>query len=258
LKQVVFRFYAELNDFLPSEKKDIPFVHSFLGSPTVKDRIESIGVPHAEVDLILVNGNSVGFDYQVVNEDEIRVYPACELTQGAHVSQVRPKPLRKIRFIVDENLGRLAVYLRMFGFDAVCEKRYSDPDLAEISWKKGRILLTRDIGVLKRKSVIHGYWVRQTDPRLQLGEVLKRFDLLPLKKPFQRCIRCNELLKSVTKEEVLNRIPPKTQTFFDEFFFCGKCERVYWKGSHFQKMEQWVMSYEEDHRDLSRCGMQNA
>ena len=172
-----FRFYAELNDLLPPERRFTEFAHDFLDVATVKDRIESFGVPHTEVDLILVNGQSVDFAYRVQDRDRISVYPVFEAFDIAGLTRLRPEPLRDTRFVLDGRLGRLAAYLRMLGFDALYQNHCAGERLAEIARDERRILLTRDVGLLKRASVTHGYYLRATQPRRQLAEVVERFDL---------------------------------------------------------------------------------
>ena len=162
-----FRFYAELNDFLPREYRYTAFEYRFLDVATVKDRVDSFGVPHTEVDLILVNGQSEDFSYQIRDGDRISVYPVFEALDISGLTRLRPEPLRDPRFVLDVHLGRLAAYLRMLGFDALYHNNWTDERLAEISHLEHRILLTRDVGLLKRGSVIHGYYVRENRrPRL--------------------------------------------------------------------------------------------
>jgi len=233
----LLRFYAELNDFLPSERKQVPFVHEFSGRSSVKDVIESLGVPHTEVDLILVNGESVDFSCQVGNGDRISVYPVFESIDISPVLRVRPRPLRTTKFVVDIHLGRLAAYLRMLGFDTFYEREATDEMLARLSSRESRILLTRDRGLLKRSLVTHGYCVRENLPRRQLVEVICRFDLQRSVRPFRRCLQCNGLLELVPKHTILERLPPAIRQGHDEFRQCVSCRKVYWPGSHYQKMK---------------------
>ena len=233
----VLRFYAELNDFLPSERKQVAFVHEFSIRSSVKDIIESLGVPHTEVDLILANGESVNFSYHVENGDRISVYPVFESIDIGPVLRVRPDPLRTTKFVVDIHLGRLAAYLRMAGFDTLYEREATDETLAHLSSRENRILLTRDRGLLKRSLVTHGYCVRENFPRQQLAEVIRRFDLQSSAQPFCRCMRCNGLLELVSKESILEHLPFSIRQSHDEFRWCMTCGRVYWPGSHYQRMK---------------------
>jgi uncharacterized protein with PIN domain len=153
---------------------------------------------------------------------------------------VRPKPLREPRFVVDIHLGRLAAYLRMLGFDSLYDNEYEDETLANLSSSERRILLTKDRGLLKRSIVVHGYCVREVSPRLQLIEVLRRFDLFGSIAPFERCIRCNGGMEIVDKAEIVDLLPPKTSHYYDAFRRCQECGQVYWRGSHFQRMQRFI------------------
>jgi uncharacterized protein len=240
MPQACFRFYAELNDFLPPARRGGTFVHTFEESASINDRIEAQGVPHTEVDLILVNGESVDFSYLVRDGDRISVYPVFESIDITPLVRVRPHPLRETRFVLDTHLGRLAAYLRMAGFDALYRNDYRDEELARISSSEGRILLTRDRGLLKRSAVTHGCCLRATDPRRQLTEVLRRFDLFGAVAPLQRCLRCNGVLEPVRKEAILERLEPRTREYYEEFHVCPACDRIYWKGSHHERMRGFI------------------
>ena len=235
-----FRFYAELNDFLSPDRRFVEFEYDFVDIATVKDRIESFGVPHVEVDLILVNGQSVDFSYRVQDGDRISIYPVFESFDIAGLTRLRPEPLRDPRFVLDVHLGRLAAYLRMLGFDSLYQNRCSDERLAELSHEEHRILLTRDVGLLKRGSVTHGYYLRTTQPRRQLAEVIRRFDLGRLANPFTRCLRCNTLLAEVEKDQVRHQLPGEVYLLHDRFLRCRDCGRAYWKGGHFRRMQKLI------------------
>lgn len=237
-----FRFYAELNDFLPAEKRRRSFSYFFNGNPSIKDAIEAQGVPHTEVDLIMANGVSVDYSHQLQDEDKISVYPVFESLDISSLVRVRPEPLRQVKFIVDVHLGQLSTYLRMFGFDTCYKNDFEDDELAQLAHDEGRIVLTKDRGLLKRSIVTHGYCVRASQPREQLVEVLCRFDLLDQLKPFDRCIRCNALLESVPKAEVLELLKPKTRKYYNEFWRCQGCGQIYWKGSHYVRMRRFIDS----------------
>ncbi len=241
-----FRFYAELNDFLPPECRWVSVVHRFEGQPSIKDSIEALGVPHTEVDLIIVNGVSVDFFHRLQDGDQISVYPVFESIDIAPLLQVRPEPLREVRFVLDTHLGRLAGYLRMMGFDTLYRNDFVDEELARISSHQSRILLTKDRGLLKRSEVTHGYYVRETHPRGQLVEVLRRFDLAGSVAPFERCMRCNGSLSTVRKEDVIDRLPPKTRHYYNDFRSCQGCGHIYWPGSHYQRMERFVSQVLEE------------
>ncbi|OGU77334.1 MAG: twitching motility protein PilT [Ignavibacteria bacterium RBG_16_34_14] len=241
MKKVYFRFYEELNDFLPPEKRKIKFEHSFIDRTSVKDVIESFGIPHTEIDLILVNGKSVDFSYIVNDKDEISVYPVFESLDISDVQHLRPQPLREPKFVLDVHLGKLTRYMRMLGFDSIYKNNYKDDELVKISLNNKSTILTRDRGILKRNDVTHGYWVRNENPEEQLKEIIERFDLRNHIKEFTRCLECNILLNTIEKEKVLDRLPSKVKEWHNEFYLCPQCNRIYWKGSHYEKMNELIL-----------------
>jgi uncharacterized protein with PIN domain len=235
-----FRFYAELNDHLPPDQQYRTVPRDFFGPTTVKDMIEGFRVPHTEVDLVIVNGESSDFSRLVRNGDRVAVYPVFESLDIAPELRLRPKALREPRFVLDVQLGRLAAYLRMLGFDAAYSNCADDPELVRISVEEKRILLTRDRGLLKHSVVTHGYWVRETNSRHQTAEVVRRFDLAGFLRPFTRCLACNELLYEASKHDVCRRVPERVAEWCDKFQECGGCGRVYWQGSHYRRMLCWI------------------
>jgi len=235
-----FRFYEELNDFLPADQRKRTVDYRIDGNPGIKDPIEALGVPHSEVELIVVNGESVGFDYQLQNGDRVAVYPVFESLDISPLVQLRERPLRDTRFILDVHLGRLARYLRLLGFDTLYRKDYDDPEIIRLALYEHRIILTRDRGLLFNRLVTHGYFVRATDAIQQTREVLQRLDLANSIHPFCRCIACNGLLQPVPKADILDRLPPRTRRDYEEFSRCTSCDRVYWKGSHYDRLTQRI------------------
>jgi uncharacterized protein with PIN domain/sulfur carrier protein ThiS len=201
MKYVTVRIYGPLNGFLPVNRRQVGWSFA-LGTPTsVKDLVEGLGVPHPEIDLILVNGESVSFDYAVQEADRIAVFPRFKTLDISGVARVRPQPFDALRFILDGHLGKLARYLRLVGIDATCPVDASDRTLADLALREQRILLTRDQALLKRRIVTHGYFVRESDANRQLKEILRHFGPLTLA-PFTRCVRCNALLRDVAKSAV--------------------------------------------------------
>jgi uncharacterized protein with PIN domain len=240
MKEASVRFYAGLNDFLPPERKGRPIVHTFFVSGSVKDLIETLGVPHTEIELILVNGEPVNFSYRVQDNDRISVYPRFYSLDVSPLSPVPRHPAPPLRFVADTHLGRLSAYLRMLGFDTLYDRASTDKELAVISADEERLLLTRDRGLLMRNRVRRGYFVRETAPRRQLVEVLQHFDLISFMAPFRRCIHCNACLRPVRKEAIAHRLLPETKQYYEEFFVCPCCGRVYWKGSHYRRMRHFI------------------
>ena len=233
-----FRFYEELNDFLPPERRRASFAYSVAGTRSVKDAIEAIGVPHTEVDLILVDGHSVGFDCVLRGGERVAVYPVFERLDIAPLQHLRPRPLREPRFVLDTHLGTLARHLRMAGFDCLYRNDYRDSELVTAALAEGRIILTRDKGLLKRRLVTHGYFVRAIEPWEQLREVVGTLQLESGLKPFTRCRECNAELQAVAKAEVLERLPEKVRGAYDRFQLCSGCGRIYWEGTHYARLRR--------------------
>jgi hypothetical protein len=236
MSHVELRFYAELNDFLRDAWKKKRFRLELNRRTSVKDLIESLGVPHTEVEVILANGVSVNFSYIVKDSDDLSIYPMFESVDVSPILKLRDEPLRETRFVLDCHLGRLARYLRQFGFDTLYRNDYNDDDLAEISSTQHRILLTRDRNLLKRSIITHAYFIRDHDPRKQLDEVIRRFDLKNRIIPFGRCTRCNGIVEEVDKTAIEDQLEPKTRKYFDTFWQCSSCGQIYWEGSHVKHM----------------------
>lgn len=224
------RVYGPLNDFLPPEWRGHTVTRELASHTSVKDAIEALGVPHPEVGIVLVNGELAEFGKLVGTGDRISAYPAM---LGFAAGNRRP-----VRFVLDVHLGRLAAYLRMSGFDAVYRNDYADEEIARIAGQEDRIVLTRDIGLLKRRNVERGYWLRHTDSGRQLEEIVERYGLPHGETAFSRCLACNGRLTAVSKDEVLEEIPPRVREHFEEFRRCGECRKVYWPGSHYRRMRE--------------------
>ena len=235
-----FQFHADLEELLPKNKRDAIIQVKINGHETVKHLIEALGVPHTEVDVVLVNGVSVTFEYRLKGGDQVQVYPPGAKVDVVPVIHLRSEGKGEMRFVLDGHLGRLAAYLRLMGFDALYRNDYDDEELASISYTEDRLLLTRDRGLLKRAVVNRGYWVREIEPQKQLVEMFDRFNLASQARPFTRCAKCNGLLKPVKKEEVCDQLEPKTKAYYHDFRKCEQCDQVYWKGSHFRKLEKLI------------------
>jgi hypothetical protein len=239
-KQAIIRFHGSLNDFLPSWRRNAAFIYEFMGKPSVKDAVEALGAPHVEVDVVTVNGVSVPFGEHLADGDTMEAFPVGE---GGCVSGVMHLvvPTRSVpTFILDVHLGRLARYLRLLGIDTHHDTSLDDPGIVREAARSGRIVLTRDVALLKNGAVVRGYWIRSRDPREQAEEVISRFDLVRFARPFTRCTVCNGILEPVPKESVAGNIPPGAERSQDEFHRCPSCGRIYWKGSHYGRMEKLV------------------
>lgn len=233
--QAEFRFYAGLNDFIAPAKRQKTFSFIFKRNPAIKDSIEAIGVPHTEVELIIVNGESQPFNYKLKEGDKVSVYPVFS-NLDIHPSVPLRKPLTEMKFIVDANIGKMVKYLRMLGFDTYFDFDLPDNEIIELAEREKRIILTRDIGLLKRKTATHGYFLRKKNIEEQLIETIERFSLFPLMKPFSRCLECNGFILAVDKNTIKNKLKPEIYDYYDEFFFCPDCLKIYWKGTHYDTM----------------------
>ena len=236
----LFRFYEELNDFLPESRRKRDFAIEVDRSRSVKDAIESAGVPHTEVDLILVDGRSVDFGHLLRGGERVSVYPMFERLDIAPVLRLRPMPLRDPRFVADTHLGKLARHLRMAGFDTLWGNDWDDDRIVACSLAQRRTILTRDKGMLRRAEVERGYFVRAIHADVQLAEVLRALQLEGRLQPFSRCRECNTPLEDVALEAVLERVPPKVRALYQRFRRCPGCERIYWEGTHFARMKTLV------------------
>lgn len=233
-----FRFYEELNDFLPAARRKVSFVQTFYGTPAVRDVIQAMGVPHTAIDLVLVNGRSVDFGHRLRGGERVAVYPVFERLDITPLVRLRPAPLRRPRFAVDVHLGKLARDLRLLGFDTAYRSDWDDADIIDCALAEGRVILTRDVGVLKHSRVTHGYWVRGARPAAQLPEVLRALQLAPGAKPFTRCLACNGLIEPAGKDALAGRVDQRILARHSRFWQCRECAKVYWRGSHFRQMMQ--------------------
>jgi len=238
IKHTEFRFYEELNDFLPESRRKCSFMHKYEGACSVKDAIEAVGVPHVEVDLIIIDGKSVDFSCRLTGGEHVTVYPVFESFDISPIVHLRPEPLRRTRFVIDVNLGALARRLRMLGFDCLYRNDYKDDEIADISVAEKRIILTRDRGLLKIGKITHGYWLRSQIPEKQVEEVLQRLDLYSQVSPFYRCISCNGAMEPVSKSEIIDELEPLTKKYYNEFYRCLQCGKIFWKGSHYEAMTE--------------------
>jgi uncharacterized protein len=237
-----FRFYEELNEFLapPLRRREISCVCA--RAATAKHMIEALGVPHTEVELILVNGESAGFDRVLEQGDRVAVYPKFEALDVTPLLRVRPAPLRTIRFVADAHLGGLAHLLRLTGFDTLYDNHYADDEIEALAAAEGRIVLSRDRELLKRRTITHGCYVRALKPELQLRELFERLDLAGSARPFRLCLACNVPLRRIDKSDVLGRVPDGVLERHTQFVTCDDCKRIFWEGSHWKRMRALVDS----------------
>jgi uncharacterized protein len=233
-----FRFYEELNDFLPRERRGRDFATPCARAATTKQMIEALGVPHTEVELVLVNGVSSDFERLLEEGDRVAVYPKFETFDITSLLRVRERPLRRLRFVADAHLGGLARLLRMAGFDTLYDNFYDDAEIEAIALAEERVVLTRDRELLKRRTITHGCYVHQLKAAHQLRELFDRLDLAASAHPFTICLHCNAPLRAIDRAEVLDRLPPSVRDSQDEFNTCDQCHRIFWKGSHWKRMTE--------------------
>lgn len=234
------RAYAELNDFLPPSARGTTVRRPFRPHQTVKDVLEAMGIPHTELDLVLVDGEPVDFAHRPSPGDRLAAYPVFEAFDISAATQVRAAPLREPRFVADVHVGRLAQLLRLLGLDTVWANDLDDETLATIGHDEHRVVLTRDRNLLKRTAVTHGLFVRSSRPLEQAIDVVDRLDLGGRVTPFTRCLRCNATLGVVTKADVVDRLEPRTRRYYDEFRRCTGCGQIYWRGSHHARLAALV------------------
>lgn len=248
---VTIRFYEELNYFLPELKRKQPFEAPLYPGQSVKDLIESLNVPHVEVDLILINGVSVDFSFQPAPGDYISVYPVFESLNIENVTRLRPLPLRVPAFALDVHLGKLARYLRLLGFRAAYRKNWDDAELVAYGVANSLIVLTRDRGLLKRKLLKRGMFVFSTDPEEQLREICRRLDLYSMVNPYTRCLSCGGKLRDLVYGSgeflsVQERIPPGVLSWCREYSLCTVCGKLFWKGSHIKHLDRIIRTIQDE------------
>ena len=231
-----FRFYAGLNDFLERGRRGRDVSVPCAENATTKHMIEALGVPHTEVALILVNGDACGLERLLEDGDRVAVYPRFLRLDVADVALLASMPPGRLRFVADAHLGGLARLLRMAGFDTIYRNDIDDAEVEALALEQDRIVLTRDRELLKRRGIAYGAYVRALKPQAQLGEVFERCGLADRARPFSLCLHCNAPLRAVGKESVAERLPPMVRATQDSFNTCDACGRVYWKGTHWQRM----------------------
>jgi len=238
-----FRFYGELNDFLPRERRGRDITTPCARMATTKHMIEALGVPHTEVELVLVNGEGAGLDVLLEEGDRIAVYPRFT---SFDVEDLAPAPLLppgRIRFVADAHLGGLARLLRMAGFDTIYDNSLRGDQVEALAVDQERLVLTRDRELLKRRTIEYGCYVRALTPEEQLREVFERLGLADRARPFTRCLHDNAPLHVVAKADVLDKLPTMVAACQEEFNTCDLCGRVYWKGTHWQRMRAVLEPY---------------
>jgi hypothetical protein len=224
-----FRFHGPLNQLLAPARRELEFEHRCARAATLKNAIESLGVPHTEIGRVVVNGVGAELHRPVATGDCVDVYPAAQAWPAANLA-------RPLRFVADAHLGGLARMLRMLGFDTVFRNDLHDDEIRALAAGESRVVLSRDRELLKCRSIAHGCFVRALKPEQQLREVVERMHLAEDARPFSRCLHCNQPLLPVTRAEVLDRLPENAARYYQRFCICPECQRVFWEGSHWQRM----------------------
>lgn len=234
---VTLRLYGGLTWFVPDADRDGHVEVPIAAARSVKDLVESAGVPHVEVGRLVMDGTTVAFDQVVRGPCRVAVYP---VSGDLDDPNLRPPASDPVRFVADVHLGALARRLRALGFDTWWRRDADDDQLAVRSEVDGRALLSRDRGLLMRRVVVHGYCPRSEVPDEQVVEVIGRFDLQRQARPFTRCVTCNGMLDAVAKRDVWDVLPPRTRIDHDDFVRCRDCGQVFWPGSHHAAMTAWM------------------
>lgn len=237
---ITLRFYAELNDFLPLERRQRDWVRPFQPPAPARHVIETCGVPHTEVELILRGGESIGLDAPVGEGDRLAVYPMFESFDVRPLLRLRTRPLRRPRFVADAHLGALARRLRLLGFDTLWHNDWGDQALARLAADEQRILLTRDRQLLMRQAVTHGCYLRSGSTAEQLRELIQRLQLCADIAPFTRCTLCNGPLEVVSPNALSSEVPPRVRERHRDYWRCRGCGRFYWKGTHWEALRRQV------------------
>ncbi len=240
MHSVKIRFHGALCDFVKGNDRYGPQEYAFYGRLPVKDALEALGAPHPEIDAIAVNGRFSGFGELLCGGETVDAYSLGDADLPEGVAGLVPEISGRPRFVSDVHLGTLSRYLRMLGFDTLYENDYDDGTLAELSSGQSRVLLTRDRELLKRSGVHLGYWLRSTHPAEQLTEVMEHYDLFASIKPFTLCMECDSTLVGIEKSAVESRLSERTRRYYNDFAICPVCGRIYWKGSHFEKMSHFI------------------
>jgi uncharacterized protein with PIN domain len=236
--KVRLRFHGDLNVFLGSKASDEVIERTLAEKTSIKDVIESCGVPHPEVDLILVDEDPVGFDQTLAKDAKVEVFSVEN--RGTVHTEKRLQTIGISRFVADGHLGGLTRNLRLLGFDVAYDQNADDRQLLEVMARENRALLTRDRRLLMHAIVQHGYCPRSQNADEQTIEVVRRFNLLELIAPFTRCLRCNALLVQAAKAEIIDKLEPLTKIHYDQFRRCPGCKQIYWPGSHFPKLQKRI------------------
>ena len=235
-RSVTISVSRDLQDLLRHGHPGEPIEYPLERRASIKDVVESLGIPHTEVGEILTDGRAADFSCIPEAGQAIRISAITAPFDVTRPSLLRPDPLPAVRFVVDVNVGRLAALLRLTGFDAAYHNDLGDNRIADLAHRENRVVLSKDRTLLKRSKIQFGRLVRAIHPEQQLIETLRFFGLTGPYRLFSRCLLCNQPLQAVAKTEIIHRLEPKTKKYFDTFKHCPDCDRIYWRGSHCDAM----------------------
>lgn len=239
--RILLEFHGDTLDLLDKvSTRDSTIIYPLSRRASIKDILESLGVLHTEVGKIILDGVEQRFEKIAANGEHFEIHPLSPALPPTMATILRPDPLKTCcRFLVDINVGRLAGLLRMAGFDAEdIDGEDTSRAIIAKAIREDRILLTRNHDLLKHRELVYGHLVRNQDPDLQLREIINLYKLENLLQPFTRCISCNGLLEDVKKEDIIDRLPPLTRKYFNRFRMCTDCSKIFWQGSHHEKMTE--------------------
>ena len=242
-------FRGDLDFFLRSKTRNRTVERTLSEKTSIKDIIESCGIPHPEVDTILVNGQYVGFDHTLADDADMELFPVENSNANTTVKHLQEAHI--VAFVADGHLGTLTRNLRLLGFDVAYDQKANDRQLLDLMVRENRALLTRDRRLLMHAIVQHGYCPRSQNAEEQTIEVVRRFKLLELIAPFTRCLRCNARLQHAAKADVIEELEPLTKIHYREFRRCPGCGQIYWAGSHFEKLKKRIKTIQTRLADKS-------
>ena len=240
--KLFIQFDKPLDYFLAENKNGQKFKYTLNRKASIKDIIESFGIPHTEVGHILFNNKEINFSFIPPSSGLLKVQSIEQPFNVLSPTFLRPCPLKQVKFLADVNVIKLGRLLIIMGFDVCYSSSFSDHDIADIAEIEDRIVLTRDTKLLKRKKIIFAKLIKTEYPYEQLVETIQFFDLEKQISFFSRCTKCNRKLVEVAKEKIIHLLEPKTKKFFDTFFQCPLCNNIFWKGSHFDNIKTRISS----------------
>ncbi len=244
MRYLQITFTKDLNFFIRSKPEKQIITYPLNRKASIKNIVESMGVPHTEIGAIVIDGDEVDFNFIPVHSRTAHIFGITKPFDVTIPSLLRPHPLKEIRFIADVNVGKLAKLLRMSGIDTAYATSFSDKTIAAIAEKDGRVVLSKDIGLLKYRKITFGKYIKSIYPEDQLAETISFFRLKNRYRPFSLCLRCNISLQVIKKEDILSQLEPKTRKYYNKFNICPNCKKIYWQGTHHEDMKKRLVKWE--------------